>query len=224
MKKSAFLWSLLAIIMAATVSVGLSSCGDDDEDDFVSVAMPQVTMDKNGGTQVVPVTSNTKWTAMSSASWLTVAPVQGSGNGSVMLTAQANTTGQSRSTVVSITAGNASAMIMVSQDGNGSGGDGQDLASIVAGTYVGRLISGGEVVNDAYKVVINRLNSTAVEIAASFFGDAPVNFNVTENSTGQYNLTNINYSNITMYVSGKTLYISFVNGVQTMTSFVGTKD
>lgn len=217
MKRKDFLWSVLAIIMAATLSVGLSSCSKDDE---VSVAMPQVSMDKSGGTQVVPVTSNTMWTAMSSDSWLTVAPMQGSRNGSIMLTAQANTTGQSRSTVVTITAGDASAMIMVSQNG----GSGPDLASIVAGTYVGRLTSGGEVVSDAYKVVINRLNSTAVEIVASFFGDAPVNFNVTENSTGQYNLTNINYSDITMYVSGKTLYISFVNGAQTMTSFVGVKD
>ena len=133
MKKANFLWSLLAILMATTMSVGLSSCSSDDEDDEVQVAITQVTMDKNGGTQVVPVTSNTKWTAMSSASWLTVAPMQGSNNGSIMLTAQANTEGQSRSTVVSITAGNASAMIMVSQDGGGGG------TTDIAGNYVGTL-------------------------------------------------------------------------------------
>ena len=133
MKKKDFLWSLLAIVMAATMSLGLSSCGSDDDDDEVSVAMTQVSMDKSGGTQVIPVTSNTKWTAMSSASWLTVAPMQGSGNGSLMLTAQANTDTQSRSTVVTITAGDASAMIWVNQDG------GSNTGADIAGNYVGTL-------------------------------------------------------------------------------------
>lgn len=31
--KKEFLWSLLSIIMVATISLGLSSCGSDDEDD-----------------------------------------------------------------------------------------------------------------------------------------------------------------------------------------------
>ena len=219
MKKKDFLWSLLAMLMVGVYSLSLTSCTKEDPDE-VNVGEHQVIMKKIGDTKVVSVTSNTKWTAMSSASWLSVAPMQGSGNGSLMLTAQANTDNQSRSTVVTITAGSASEMIMVSQDGDG----GSDIAKTVSGTYVGRLTSGGEVVSDAYKVVVNRLNSTAVEVDASFFGNTPVNFNVAETSTGQYNLTNINYSDITMYVSGKTLNISFVNAAQTMTSFVGTKD
>ena len=33
MKKKDFLWSLLAFVMAATLSVGFSSCGGDDDDD-----------------------------------------------------------------------------------------------------------------------------------------------------------------------------------------------
>ena len=44
-----------------------------------------------GGSQGISVSSNTTWTASNNASWLTVAPASGSNNGSVSVTAVANT-------------------------------------------------------------------------------------------------------------------------------------
>lgn len=36
MKKKDYLWSLLTLVMVAMLSLGLSSCGDDDDDDVAS--------------------------------------------------------------------------------------------------------------------------------------------------------------------------------------------
>ena len=150
----------MATVMVGLFSFSIISCGPDKEDE-VSVAMPQVSFDKNGSTQVVPVTSNTKWTAMSSASWLTIAPMQGSGNGSVMLTAQANSEGQSRSTVVTIMAGDASAMIMVTQDAGGSS------VSDISGNYVGTLKPMGYTDQPApCYITLTRLSSTTYRLSS----------------------------------------------------------
>lgn len=98
-----------------------------------------------------------------------------------------------------------------------------DLADIVAGTYAGKLESGGNSVDDAYLVTLTRVTSTVVKVSAGFFDEEPA-FNV-ENTGGQYKLVNTsNYSNVTMYVtSNGVLNISFVNGNRTMTVYSGTK-
>lgn len=116
MKKKNFIWSMLAIVMAATLSIGLSSCKKDDPDpDMVSVSLPSVNFQESGGTQSVPITSNTNWTVGGNPSWLTVTPMSGSGNGSIMLTAQANTEESGRNCVLFIQAGSAKDMISVNQ-------------------------------------------------------------------------------------------------------------
>ena len=117
MKKKEFLWSLLAMLMVATLSVGLTSCGDDDDPDNVSVSMPSVNFGESGGSQSIQVTSNTKWTVSGNPGWLTVSPLQGSNNGAFSLTAAANTDKNSRNCVLYINAGSASATVTVNQSG-----------------------------------------------------------------------------------------------------------
>lgn len=117
MKKKEFLWSLLAMLMVATLSVGLTSCEDDDDPDNVSVSMPSVNFGESGGSQSIQVTSNTKWTVSGNPGWLTVSPIQGSNNGAFSLTAAANTDKNSRNCVLYINAGSASATVTVNQSG-----------------------------------------------------------------------------------------------------------
>ena len=116
MKRSKNFWHLLNIVLLAMLCVGCDSCREDDPDpDMVSVSLPSVNFQESGGTQSVPITSNTNWTVSGNPSWLTVAPISGSGNGSIMLTAQANTESSSRSCVLYVQAGTASTVIMVNQ-------------------------------------------------------------------------------------------------------------
>lgn len=117
MKKKEFLWSLLAMLMVATLSVGLTSCGDDDDPDNVSVSMPSVNFGESGGSQSIQVTSNTKWNVAGAPEWLTVAPTQGSNNGTITLSASSNTEKNGRNCVLYINAGSASATVTVNQSG-----------------------------------------------------------------------------------------------------------
>ena len=117
MKKKDFLWSLLAIMMVGLLSVGFVSCSPDTDPDTVSVSMPSVNFSESGGSQSIQVMSNTKWTVSGNPGWLTVSPMQGSSNGAFSLTATANTDKDSRSCVLYINAGSASATISVNQSG-----------------------------------------------------------------------------------------------------------
>lgn len=117
MKKKNFLWSLLATMMVGLLSVGFVSCGDDDDPDEVSVSMSSVNFGENGGSQSIQVTSNTKWTVNGNPGWLTVSPMQGTKNGALYLTANANSDKNNRNCVLYINAGSASTMVTVNQSG-----------------------------------------------------------------------------------------------------------
>ena len=215
MKKN-YLWSMLAMMMVSLLSVSFVSCGGgDDPADEVTASPNSIIFEKSGGSRQVQITSNTSWTISGAPSWLTVSPMSGKGNATISISASSSC--ESRNAFLSIQAGKASTGISITQ-----GSPDVDLAQRASGVYVGKLVSGGEIVSDAYKVTINRLNSTSVEVIADFF-DGTVNFNVAE-SQGQIILTNANYSQITMYVTGNTLNISFVNMGGTMTTYVGTKN
>lgn len=119
MKIKSLLWSLLAMVMAVSLSYSFTSCGSDEEEDEVSVAMPSVMFEKDGGSSVVPITCNTSWTVTGNPAWLTVMPSSGKGNGTISLMAQKNTDKNSRNCVLYISAGKASATIAVNQAGKG---------------------------------------------------------------------------------------------------------
>ncbi len=60
-----------------------------------------------GGVVAVNITADTPWSAVSSQSWLTVAPQSGSGDATLTITAAANTTGRARVAHIVITADDA---------------------------------------------------------------------------------------------------------------------
>ena len=56
MKKKDFLWSLLAIVMAATLSVGIASCSNDDDDDGLGLSESQIRSYLESGSGVWVIT------------------------------------------------------------------------------------------------------------------------------------------------------------------------
>lgn len=117
MKKKDFLWSILSILFIGMLSVCFTSCGPDEDEDEVSVSMPSVNFGENGGSQVIQVMSNTKWTVSGNPGWVTISPNQGSKNGSFSINVDKNSDKDSRNCVIYINAGDASAVVSVNQSG-----------------------------------------------------------------------------------------------------------
>lgn len=120
MKKRKILWSLAALVMATATSVGLSSCGGDDEEapsGFLNVSQSSVEFTSDGGSQTIMVSSNVAWSVSGNSSWLTVSPSAGTETKSVTLTATENNGKDSRScTLVFTTAdGKGIATVTVNQ-------------------------------------------------------------------------------------------------------------
>jgi hypothetical protein len=70
----------------------------------------------NGSNASFNVTSNISWTVTSSQSWLSVSPASGSGNGTIIITAQANPTASIRTAIVTVVgSGVTSQTVMVTQ-------------------------------------------------------------------------------------------------------------
>ena len=119
MKKKDFLWSLLAIVMTATLSVGLSSCSKDDDPEL-SVNKTSISLQANGdGDKDVTVSaSHTDWnvSVTDGSAWLRV-----NKNGQLAtVSVDANTTTQTRTGKFTITAtadASLSYVITVSQAG-----------------------------------------------------------------------------------------------------------
>ena len=101
MKKKDYLWSLLAIVMAATLSVSLSSCGDDDDDPeppTLTVEKTSVSFSAGGGTASIAINSNTAWSVTGGDNWLTVTK----SSNTVNLTASKNESTEEKQTTITV--------------------------------------------------------------------------------------------------------------------------
>lgn len=96
MKKKDFYWSLLSIIMMALLSVGISACGDDEEDPTLTVDKQTVSFSSGGGNVVINVMSNTDWSVTGGDSWLIVTK----SSDAVNLTAQKNESTEEKTTTI----------------------------------------------------------------------------------------------------------------------------
>lgn len=92
--------------------------------DYITVIAPTLSLSPTSanvtaaaGTTSFSVLSNMNWTATETASWVTIAPASGNGNGTVVVTYQANTTTSSRTCVVTVTAGSLTQSFTLSQAG-----------------------------------------------------------------------------------------------------------
>lgn len=94
MEKKDFLWSLLAIIMVATLSIGISSCDHDEPELSVNKTSISLQANGNGDKDIIVTASHTGWTATvtEGSSWLRV-----NKNGQLAtISVDANNTTQSR--------------------------------------------------------------------------------------------------------------------------------
>lgn len=103
MRKKDFLWSVLAMVMAATMSMGLQSC-DDDDDPELSIDKTFLSLKANGdGDKDISVTAeHTDWTAsvIEGSAWLRV-----NKNGQLAsVSVDANQTTETRDGKIKITA------------------------------------------------------------------------------------------------------------------------
>lgn len=110
---------LLLTLLVAGLGM-LTACSDkDDEPTSISVSPSQITLlsDKNS-TASLTITANKDWTLSNTADWLSVSASSGSGNTTVILTALSeNASASSREATVTITSGESSTEVSVSQLG-----------------------------------------------------------------------------------------------------------
>ena len=226
MKKKNFLWSLLTMMMVGLLSVGFVSCSSDDDDsDEVSVSNTSISLSESGGSQTILVKSNTKWTVSGNPAWLTVAPVQGSGDGAISLTASANTETGSRNCTLYVNAGSASTFVSVYQSGKTKLSPADELS----GSYTGTLKPMGYSDDPARcYVTLSKLSSDAVRIdkllCEEFGLDLnPVNLTIKEESDGRISLRSETSKSVEgSYYQGQ-LTLSFSNSLATF-YFSGTKN
>lgn len=89
-----------------------------DPTDNLSVDKTALSFGDAASAQSIAVTSNVAWTATADATWFTISPVSGNGNGTINVNATANT-GAARSGKITLNGGNQSAVITVSQSAGG---------------------------------------------------------------------------------------------------------
>ena len=88
------------------------------QEKFISLTVSQVSLAYTyaSETQTFNITSNSKWTVDNgSATWLTVSPASGSNNGIISVKAEANNSNNSRSAIITISAGSMTRTINVTQ-------------------------------------------------------------------------------------------------------------
>lgn len=218
MKKKKYFWSLMTLLL---MGMGLSSgaCTDKDDPDEVAVGQSMVNIGASGGSQSINIMSNTSWQINGAQSWVQVSPMSGSDNGSININVSQNT-GEARNCQLTVQAGKATATITIIQE-KGVPPTPNSLADRVAGTYVGKLTYGSEVLEDAYPITVEKLSDTAVKVTAAFF-NTPQNFNLTENGN-QIDFSNSTLSNIKMYVTGNTMNVNYLSTGGYMLSYTGVK-
>lgn len=108
MKKTLFILSVFAFAFAACEKVTETY---EDPATQLEVTTSYVIFSADGGSKTVLVTSNTDWTCAASDSWYSVAQ----GEGELVISADANTTGANRYSTLTVSAGELSETISVAQ-------------------------------------------------------------------------------------------------------------
>lgn len=82
---------------------------------ILTLSPASLTFNASGGNQSIAVTSNLNWTASSNETWLTVAPLIGTNNGTLTITCLANNTISPRSAIITVKSGSELRTVTVSQ-------------------------------------------------------------------------------------------------------------
>ncbi|MCQ2232869.1 MAG: hypothetical protein MJZ30_13585 [Paludibacteraceae bacterium] len=119
------------LTLLSSLIAGVVGCSDDEEEaPKLELNATELTFKSEGGDELVGVTSNTNWSAVSSEKWCEVSPSSSNGNGAIKVTAQKNEKSESRTAKISVVSGSLTRIVMVSQAGsgseNGSGGNNEE--------------------------------------------------------------------------------------------------
>ena len=93
------MFNKVAVILMAFVSVFLISCSSDDDEEkqsMLTLDVTNLTFTATGQSQSMRITSNTHWTISGCPSWLSVNPTRGDNTRDVIVTANENTSTDSR--------------------------------------------------------------------------------------------------------------------------------
>lgn len=115
-----YLLFAFAAMILDVMPVGCESCisrNHHEDSDEVSVSVSSIKFDEYGDSKNIEVKSNTTWKVSGYPSWLTINPIQGKRNGEISVTAARNKERTERSGMFLISAGDASAMVVVRQSG-----------------------------------------------------------------------------------------------------------
>ena len=96
MERKNYLWSMLAFVIAAMLSLGFMSCGGSGDDDenlkpasvSLAVSPTEISLTSNAGAQgSLTIACTADWTVSCSDSWITLSMTSGTGAGAIIVTA-----------------------------------------------------------------------------------------------------------------------------------------
>jgi uncharacterized protein (TIGR02145 family) len=108
------------VLAALTLLMMAASCSKDEPEvptPELSVAPAAVSATAEAGDYTITVTGNVLWTATKTAEWLTLTPAAGEGNGAITATVTENLALEPRTTTITITGGELSHTVTVTQIG-----------------------------------------------------------------------------------------------------------
>lgn len=123
MEKKSFFWSVLAIVMAVTLSVGFISCGGSDSEKDTppptpfTVSPANINLASNAGAQgSFTISCTGDWVATCSEPWISLSATSGSGPGAIIVTASTeNPNSAERTATITVLSGNETKYVSVKQ-------------------------------------------------------------------------------------------------------------
>lgn len=125
MKKKDFLWSLLALLLPTALSVGLASCGGDDDPTpdpqptpvAFTVSPSEINLSSNAGAQgSIAIVCTEAWTASCSETWVSLSLTSGTGAGAISVTASTeNPNSSERTATINVKSGSETKYVTVKQ-------------------------------------------------------------------------------------------------------------
>jgi hypothetical protein len=112
MKKTLFFSALLGM---ATL---FAACSEDNPEVTLNVSTAAITVEAAQATATFNITSNTDWNLSLSDNWVSAAPSTGSGDATVTVIVQANTTTSPRTALIRVTAGDKNREVTINQAAN----------------------------------------------------------------------------------------------------------
>lgn len=108
-----------AIFCLASV-IGLTACKENEEKEPERLSISpkeQISVNSEGGTQELSITTNAKWKVTGATAWCKVAPIEGQGNATLTITVSPNETADTRKTTFIIQTGALRETLKLEQEG-----------------------------------------------------------------------------------------------------------